>query len=140
MLENSRTCLTENIKQTTIMGNYTKYRYYKGENENPLTVQLIAPRYSLASRICFLTLLISKRIFFTASLITEWAINLWFFAFREDDKEYLTEKNRIPVLELWLEYLYDTNILVKENGSMRLKKILLYYSLRCYSIKIQNNN
>jgi hypothetical protein len=44
MLENSRTCLTENIKQTTIMGNYTKYRYYKGENENLLTVQLIAPR------------------------------------------------------------------------------------------------
>jgi hypothetical protein len=26
----------------------------------------------------------------------------------EDDKEYLTEKNRRPVLELWLEYLYDT--------------------------------
>jgi hypothetical protein len=23
----------------------------------------------------------------------------------EDDKEYLTEKNRRPVLELWLEYL-----------------------------------
>jgi hypothetical protein len=58
----------------------------------------------------------------------------------EDDKEYLTEKNRIPVLELWLEYLYD-NILGKENGEYTLKKkILLYYSLRCYSIKIQKNN
>jgi hypothetical protein len=44
----------------------------------------------------------------------------------EDDKEYLTEKNRIPVLELWLEYLYDTKYSGKENGSIRLKK--KYYS------------
>jgi hypothetical protein len=78
MLENSRTCLTENIKQTTIMGNYTKYRYYKGKKmKTLLTVQLIAPRFHSLSKYV-LTLLISKRIFFTASLtITEWAINLW---------------------------------------------------------------
>jgi hypothetical protein len=45
MLENSRTCLTENIKQTTIMGNYTKYRYYKGENENPFDGSIDSPSF-----------------------------------------------------------------------------------------------
>jgi hypothetical protein len=44
-LENSRTCSTENIKQIIIMGNYTKYRYYKGD-ENPLTVISICFIYS----------------------------------------------------------------------------------------------
>jgi hypothetical protein len=49
----------------------------------------------------------------------------------EDDKEYLTEKNRRPVLELWLEYLYDTKYSGKEDEYI-LKKILTtmkYYSI-----------
>jgi hypothetical protein len=42
----------------------------------------------------------------------------------EDDKEYLTEKNRRPVLELWLEYLYDTKYSGKEDGEYTLKKYI----------------
>jgi hypothetical protein len=74
-----------------------------------LTVQLIA------------RLFFGKPMFFDSSYFKK---NLLLFSFfndqngrsiygllSEDDKEYLTEKNRIPVLELWLEYLYDTNIL-----------------------------
>jgi hypothetical protein len=51
----------------------------------------------------------------------------------EDDKEYLTEKNRRPVLELWLEYLYDTKYSGKEDG-VYTKKIYYSTALRYYSI------
>jgi hypothetical protein len=48
--------------------------------------------------------------------------------------EYLTEKNRRPVLELWLEYLYD-KYSGKEDGEYTLKKnILLYCTMKYYSI------
>jgi hypothetical protein len=40
------------------MGNYTKYRYYKGENENPFVVISIVLHLFLANQV--LTLLISK--------------------------------------------------------------------------------
>jgi hypothetical protein len=68
-LENSRTCSTENIKQIIIMGNYTKYRYYKGENENPLTVISIVLHLFFGKPDMFLTLLISKRIFCPLQLL-----------------------------------------------------------------------
>jgi hypothetical protein len=50
----------------------------------------------------------------------------------EDDKEYLTEKNRRPVLELWLEYLYDTKYSGKEDGSIQKNISTLHY--KYYSI------
>jgi hypothetical protein len=61
------------------MGNYTKYRYYKGENENPFNSYIDSASSILWQAEYVLTLLISKRIFCPlASLtITEWAINLW---------------------------------------------------------------
>jgi hypothetical protein len=54
----------------------------------------------------FLTLLISKRIFCPYSFFNDHRMGDQFMdLLSEDDKEYLTEKNRRPVLELWLEYL-----------------------------------
>jgi hypothetical protein len=126
MLENSRTCLTENIKQTTIMGNYTKYRYYKGENENPFDGSIDSPSFILWQARCFLTLLISKRIFCSLQLLYHRMGDQFMALLSEDDKEYLTEKNRIPVLELWLEYLYDTKYSGKRKWQYTLKK--KYYS------------
>jgi hypothetical protein len=105
MLENSRTCLTENIKQTTIMGNYTKYRYYK-ENENPFDGSIDSPSYSFWQA-GFDSSYFKESLLY--SFFNDHRMGDQFMALlSEDDKEYLTEKNRIPVLELWLEYLYDT--------------------------------
>jgi hypothetical protein len=63
----------------------------------------------------FLTLLISKESSALYSFFNDHRMGDQFMdLLSEDDKEYLTEKNRRPVLELWLEYLYDTNILAKK--------------------------
>jgi hypothetical protein len=127
MLENSRTCLTENIKQTTIMGNYTKYRYYKGENENPFDGSIDSPSFILWQAEYVFDSSYFKKNLLLYSFFNDHRMGDQFMALlSEDDKEYLTEKNRIPVLELWLEYLYDTKYSGKENGEYTLKK--KYYS------------
>jgi hypothetical protein len=82
-----------------------------------------------------LTLLISKKIFALYSFFNDHRMGDQFMdLLSEDDKEYLTEKNRRPVLELWLEYLYD-KYSGKEDGEYTLKKnILLYCTMKYYSI------
>ena len=134
MLENSETCLTENIKQITIMGNYTKYRYYKGENENPFDGSIDSPSFILwQAEYVFDSSYFKKESSALYSFFDDHRMGDQFMALlSEDDKEYLTEKNRIPVLELWLEYLYDTKYSGKEDGEYTLKK--KYYSTALWTI------
>jgi len=110
------------------MENYTKYRYYKGENENPFNSYIDSASSILwQAEYVFDSSYFTKESFALYSFFNDHRMGDQFIALlSEDDKEYLTEKNRIPVLELWLEYLYDTKYSGKENGEYTLKKT--YYS------------
>ncbi|MEZ7504755.1 hypothetical protein [Flavobacterium sp. Arc2] len=110
------------------MGNYTKYRYYKGENENPFDGSIDSPSFILwQAEYVFDSSYFKKESSALYSFFEDHRMGDQFMALlSEDDKEYLTEKNRIPVLELWLEYLYDIKYSGKEDGEYTLKKI--YYS------------
>jgi hypothetical protein len=110
------------------MGNYTKYRYYKGENENPFNGYNDSSSFILwQAEYVFDSSYFKKESSALYSFFDDHRMGDQFMALlSEDDKEYLTEKNRMPVLELWLEYLYDTKYSGKEDGEYTLKKI--YYS------------
>lgn len=121
-------CMNRLTKTTIIMGNYSMYRFFKGEKKNPFDTENDG-----ASAILW-----NAEKTFDSSFFT-WETSDLFAFFKnhemgdefmkllsEDDHDYLTGKSKKPVFELWLEYLFKYKYYGEYGGENKLKKI--YFS------------
>jgi hypothetical protein len=110
------------------MENYSMYRFYKGEKTNPFENE-----YDTSSALFW-----DAEYTFDSSYFKKKTSDLYSFfkdhdmsdrfmkLLSEDDHDYLTEKSKKPVFELWLEYLFKYKYYGEYGGENKLKKI--YYS------------
>jgi hypothetical protein len=110
------------------MGNYSMYRFYKGEKDNPFDSSIDS-----ASSILWNCESVFETSFFKDdtsdlySFFKDHDMGKEFMALlSEDDHDNISEKSKKPVFELWLEYLFEYKIYGEFRGKNTLKEI--YFS------------
>lgn len=113
------------------MENYTMYRFFKGEKKNPFDEE-----NSGASAILW-----NAESVFDSSYFKKECSDLYSFfkdhemgdefmsLLSEDEHEYLSEKSKKPVFELWLEYLFKFKYYSEYGGENKLKNIFFFTDL-----------
>ena len=116
------------------MQDYSIYRFYKGEESNPFDTENEG-----ASAILW-----NAENIFNSSFFKRETSDLFSFfkdhemggrfmkLLSEDDHDYLTEKSKKPVFELWLEYLFKYKYYAEYGGENKLKKI--YFSTNILNV------
>jgi len=112
-----------NLKQIAIVENYSMYRFYKGEKNNPFTSETD----ELSAKFWYYEYI------FDSSFFKEDTSDLYHFfkehemekefmaLLSEDDHDNISEKTKKPVFELWLEYLFEFK-LYPEFGGVNIDK------------------
>jgi hypothetical protein len=111
------------------MEDYTMYRFFKGEKTNPFDNEndTLSARFWQAEYV------------FDSSYFKKETSDLYAFfdghdmgdvfmkMIKKEDKEYLTEKLKKPVFELWLKYLFKYKYYAEYGGENKQEKI--YFSI-----------
>jgi hypothetical protein len=111
------------------MENYSMYRFFKGEKSNPFdsSVDSLSSRFWQCEYI-FETSDIKKETYELHSFFKDHGMEKQFMALiTEKDHDYISEKSKKPVFELWLKYLFEFKIYPEYGGENEEKKI--YYSI-----------
>lgn len=113
-----------NLKQIAVMENYSMYRFYKGEKNNPFdseTDGLSAKFWYYES--VFETSFFKKDTSDLYSFFNDLGMGKEFMALlSEEDHDNISEKTKKPVFELWLEYLFEFKMYPEFGGENKEKK------------------
>jgi hypothetical protein len=110
------------------MANYTMYRFYKGEKNNPFDNETD----SVSAKFWYYEYVFDTSFFKDEtsdlySFFKDHGMSDKFMALlSENDHDHLSEKSKKPVFKLWLEYLFEYKVYGEYGGENVDKKV--YYS------------
>jgi len=110
------------------MEKYKMYRFYKGEKTNPFDSSVDSPSSIFwNAEQTFDSSYFNRETYKLHAFFDDHDMSDRFMKLlSEDDNDYLTEKSKKPVFELWLEYLFKFKYYGEYGGENKLKKI--YFS------------